>query len=97
MGGLFWTGARIEMETFDETSEVTPAMWDFPQRWFVAAVDAIDAVSAIIPAVVEVRRQAEFLCNLPPHLGALIKLRSLNGRVIAETESGITMIVPKAY
>lgn len=40
-------------------------------------------------------RPVEFLCRLPADLGAVTRLRNLNGRIIAETESGIPMIVPQ--
>lgn len=40
-------------------------------------------------------RPVEYLCTLPAALGAVTRLRNVNGRVIAETASGIPMIVPQ--
>lgn len=37
---------------------------------------------------------AEFICEVPPELGRVTKLRIKGGRVVAETESGTRMIVP---
>lgn len=37
---------------------------------------------------------AEYVCDVPPELGRVTKLRVEGGRVTAETESGIKMIVP---
>ncbi len=37
---------------------------------------------------------AEFVYTVPKELGRVTKLRSQNGRVIAETESGAEMIIP---
>lgn len=39
-------------------------------------------------------RPTEYLCTLPADLGAVTRLRKVNGRMVAETESGILMIVP---
>ena len=38
---------------------------------------------------------AEFLAAVPNALGAVTKMRRLNGHIIAETQSGIPMIVPQ--
>lgn len=40
-------------------------------------------------------RAATFLCSVPDELGAVTKLEIKKGRVIARTESGTTLIVPK--
>lgn len=40
------------------------------------------------------RAGMRFVCAVPPVLGAVTKLSIRDGRVIAETESGIPMIVP---
>lgn len=37
---------------------------------------------------------AEFVCEVPPELGRVTKLRIRGDRVVAETESGHQMIVP---
>lgn len=37
----------------------------------------------------------EYICAVPPDLGAVTKLELVRGRVLARTESGITMIVPR--
>lgn len=37
---------------------------------------------------------ASFVCEVPPSLGRVTKLRVERGKVTAETESGIKMIVP---
>lgn len=37
---------------------------------------------------------AEFICEVPPELGRVTKLRIKGGKVTATTESGIEMIVP---
>lgn len=39
-------------------------------------------------------RPAEYLCTLPASLGAVTRLRNVQGRIVAETTSGIPMIVP---
>lgn len=36
----------------------------------------------------------KYLCNVPPDLGAVTKLELVSGKIVARTESGITMIVP---
>lgn len=40
-------------------------------------------------------RPVEYLCRVPADLGAVTRLRKLNGRIVAETTSGIPMIVPQ--
>ena len=37
---------------------------------------------------------ATYLCVVPPELGHVTKLTVVNDRVVAETESGVKMIVP---
>ncbi len=37
----------------------------------------------------------EYICSVPEELGAVTKLELSHGRVLARTESGITMIVPR--
>ncbi len=37
---------------------------------------------------------AEFICEVPPELGRVTKLRIKGDRVMATTESGIEMIIP---
>lgn len=36
-----------------------------------------------------------YLCEVPASLGAVTKLRMISGRVVADTTSGHTMIVPQ--
>lgn len=36
----------------------------------------------------------EYVCNVPPELGAVTGLEMSHGRVLARTESGISMIIP---
>ena len=35
-----------------------------------------------------------YVCNVPSDLGAVTKLELRGGKIVAETESGISMIVP---
>ena len=37
---------------------------------------------------------AEFVCELPPELGGIMRMYCQGGRVIADTESGIKFILP---
>jgi hypothetical protein len=39
---------------------------------------------------------ATFICEVPAELGAVTELEVKNGKVVAETESGVQMIVPTA-
>lgn len=35
-----------------------------------------------------------YVCEVPKELGRVIKLEAIKGKVVARTESGITMVVP---
>lgn len=37
---------------------------------------------------------ATFVCEVPRDLGAVTKLKKRGGKIVAETESGIEMIIP---
>jgi hypothetical protein len=41
------------------------------------------------------RPGTELLCVVPKDLGAPVDFRAISGRIVLETESGITMIVPQ--
>lgn len=46
-------------------------------------------------AAVPLIRDCQYLCRIPAALGAVTRLRNLSGRIVAETTSGIPMIVPQ--
>lgn len=46
-------------------------------------------IGEVIPVL-----DATFVCEVPASLGRVTKLRVERGKVIAETESGVKMIVP---
>lgn len=59
-----------------------------PIEW---QMDMVEKLSAeFTPIVID----ATFLATVPHALGAVVKMRRMKDRVIAETESGIPMIVP---
>lgn len=41
------------------------------------------------------RPATQFICNVPAELGLVTRLQVRNGKVVAQTASGIEMIVPK--
>lgn len=46
------------------------------------------------PRLFAVRPAVKFVCTVPEPLGAVTKLDLRGGRIVAETESGIDMILP---
>lgn len=49
---------------------------------------------ASLPSAVFGAGAIEYLCAVPADLGAVTRLKTIHGRVVAETASGIPMIVP---
>ena len=41
--------------------------------------------------------RCEFLCEIPPELGAATGFKEADGKLYVQTESGIEMIVPVAW
>lgn len=63
----------------------------------VPRIVGIDMASGPDRTVFHTRvKGAQFVCAVPPELGAVTKMEIISGRVVAHTESGIDMIVPQA-
>ena len=92
---------RRRREELDLIASYTPARqpWAWAARTPNLRIDGVDTVPGDLIDLrnpPRIGRGAQFLCAIPPELGPAVKLRKVNGRVVARTESGIDMILPRA-